>query len=89
MFRRNFPSGGLLFQPAGSFHTAFVRFPLDALFLDSKGTILRICSAVPPWQIRWAPKRAAFLLEFPDGTIARWNVQEGDVLRLEPSPADR
>jgi uncharacterized membrane protein (UPF0127 family) len=85
MFRSHIPGEGLLFKPGGSFHTAFVRFPIDALFLDRQGRILKLCHAVPPWQIRLAPRRTAILIELPAGTLARWALQEGDVVVPEPS----
>lgn len=84
MFRRAVPGDGLLFRPAGSIHTAFVRFPIDVLFLDRAGRVLKACRRVPPWRLRLAPRRAALLVELPAGTLARHRVHPGDPLTLQP-----
>ena len=56
--RRDLPSGeGILLRPAGSIHTAFMRFPIDAVFLARDGRVLDVSHALPPW--RMAARRGA------------------------------
>jgi uncharacterized protein len=82
MGRRGLPAGeGLLLSPAPSIHTAFMRFPIDALFLDRELEVLEIVERLGPWRI--AVKRGArAVLELPAGEAARCGVLVGDRLAL-------
>jgi uncharacterized membrane protein (UPF0127 family) len=80
--RRALPHGeGLLLRPAGSIHTAFMRFAIDAVFLDRELTVLAIEPNVPPW--RTARSRGAkAVLELPAGECARRRLAVGERLEL-------
>jgi uncharacterized protein len=78
--RRSLDSGeGLLLRPAGSVHTAFMRFPIDVVFLDDERRIVAIRPALRPWRIASA-KGARSVLELAAGDCARFGLAEGDVL---------
>jgi uncharacterized protein len=52
MGRRGLPAGsGILFVPGGSIHTAFMRFPIDAVFIDGEGTVVAVTAGIPPWRM--------------------------------------
>src|ERR1700692_4880832 len=53
---------GLLPQPAGSIHTAFMRFPIDAVFLDGDQRVLKVAPDLQPWRAV-AAKHARTVLE--------------------------
>lgn len=80
--RTGLPAGeGLLLRPAPSIHTAFMRFPIDALFLDRSLRVLAVVEQLQPW--RAASRRAAHaVLELPAGESARRRVCVGDRLEL-------
>src|ERR687897_3899365 len=60
------PGEGLLLRPASSVHTFFMRFPIDAVFLDGDLRVLAVRPEVPPW--RTAGHRGArAVLELPAG----------------------
>jgi uncharacterized membrane protein (UPF0127 family) len=82
MGRRGLPQGvGLLFVPGGSIHTAFMRFPIDAVFIDTAGTVVAVTEHVKPW--RGADGHGArFVLELAAGEAERLRIAAGD--RLEP-----
>ena len=73
---------GLLLQPAGSIHTFFMRFAIDAVFLDAERRIVCIASDVRPWRTA-AAKRSRAVLELAAGEAARVGLQPGHLLRLE------
>jgi uncharacterized protein len=73
---------GLLLQPAGSIHTFFMRFPIDAVFLDREQRVVHVASDVKPWRAA-AAKRAKSVLELAAGEAARVGLRPGAVLRLE------
>jgi uncharacterized protein len=80
--RSGLPAGeGLLIRPAPSIHTAFMRFPIDALFLDRELRVLEVVECLRPW--RMASKRGArAVLELSAGESARRGVRIGDRLEL-------
>jgi len=80
--RRELPPGeGLLLRPAGSIHTAFMRFPIDVVFLDRDLTVLGIEREVPAW--RTARRRGArSVLELPAGASDRNGIAAGGRLAL-------
>jgi uncharacterized membrane protein (UPF0127 family) len=87
MGRRGLPAGeGLLLSPAPAIHTAFMRFPIDALFLGRDLQVLEVVERLRPW--RAASKRGArSVLELPAGESARRGVKIGDRLELRDRSA--
>lgn len=84
--RKSLPSGeGLLLQPAGSVHTAFMRFPIDAVFLDDDGRVLRVAADLRPWRAAGC-RGARAVLELSSGESERRGVRPGD--RLVPVEAE-
>ena len=50
--RRELPDGeGILLRPASSIHMAFMRFPIDAVFLARDLTVLRVVRDLAPWRM--------------------------------------
>jgi uncharacterized protein len=82
MGRRGLPAGeGLLVSPAPAVHTAFMRFPIDVLFLDRDLRVLDIVEQLVPWRIA-VKRRARSVLELSAGECARRGVESGDRLEL-------
>jgi uncharacterized membrane protein (UPF0127 family) len=80
--RRGLPAGeGLLLSPAPAIHTAFMRFPIDALFLDRNLQVLDIVERLVPWRVA-SKRRARAVLELSAGECARRGVEVGDRLEL-------
>jgi uncharacterized protein len=70
---------GLLLRPASAIHTFFMRFPIDAVFLDRDLRILRVAPELAPW--RTAARRGAqMVLELPAGECGRRGIRIGDRL---------
>ncbi len=52
MGRRGIDAGaGLWIEPCSSIHMMFVRFPIDAVWVDGNGTVLKVSPAVTPWMV--------------------------------------
>jgi uncharacterized protein len=80
--RSGLPAGeGLLLSPAPGIHTAFMRFPIDALFLDRNMRVIDIVENLQPWRMA-SRKRARAVLELTAGESARCGVRVGDELEL-------
>src|ERR671937_3071204 len=58
--RRELPSGeGILLRPASSVHMAFMRFPIDVLFVDGENRVVKIAAGLAPWKVAGARKAKA------------------------------
>ena len=71
----------MLIAPSNAVHTFFMRFPIDIVFADRKGLIVKTCAAVKPWRIA-AAVRGSVVIELPAGTLARCETRTGDVLEI-------
>ena len=50
MLRKRLPAGhGLLIAPCNSIHMCFMRFAIDAIFIDKDYRVLKIARNVRPW----------------------------------------
>ena len=79
------PNGeGLLLRPARAVHTWFMRFPIDAVFLDGEGRVLKIAADLRPWRAAGC-RGARAVLELSSGESERRGVRPGD--RLVPVEA--
>ena len=82
-----------LYLPVNSIHMLFMRFPIDALFLDPPDAagvqrVVAIRSGLRPWTGIVMPVRgAAGVLELPAGAIDRAGLAVGDAVRLQESSA--
>jgi hypothetical protein len=77
---------GLLFKGAGSLHTLFMRFPIDVIYADKYGKVLKIARAVRPFKLVAAPFRCYYALELPAGAILASGTQIGDMLTFDDEP---
>jgi hypothetical protein len=72
---------GLLLRPAGSIHMFFMRFAIDAVFLDQDLTVLRVAENVRPWRTA-AHRGAKSVLEIAAGEARRRGIEPGLRLRI-------
>jgi uncharacterized membrane protein (UPF0127 family) len=61
----------------------FMRFPIDALFLDRAGRVVRAVPDLRPWVPAIAARGAVEVVELRVGTIAESGTQAGDDLVFE------
>jgi uncharacterized membrane protein (UPF0127 family) len=81
---------GMLLRPAPAIHTAFMRFPIDVLFLDDDLRVLSVVEAMRPWRTA-SNRKARAVLELATGEIRRRGVKTGNQLLLlheDPSLSD-
>jgi uncharacterized membrane protein (UPF0127 family)/Flp pilus assembly protein protease CpaA len=79
---------GLLLRPAGSIHTAFMRFPIDVAFLDGDMRVLKVSHSLAPWRMA-AARGAKAVLELPAGECERRGIAPGLVLTASEEVAPR
>lgn len=81
------PDMGLLIPHCNGIHTAFVRFPIDVIFLDSASVVVRVIPALGPWRIIGFVRGAKSVVELPAGTLQQKRITVGqrlEVTSLEP-----
>jgi uncharacterized membrane protein (UPF0127 family) len=74
-------NSGMLIRPCRSIHMWFMRFSIDAAFLDADLKVLKLSRRLKPWQLAFAPRRTHSVLETAAGVLD--GVQPGDALILE------
>jgi len=70
LMRRNaLPRGrGLLIERCNAIHTCFMRFPIDATFLDRQNRVVKVVRNIRPWRLMvWGGWRASKVLETTAG----------------------
>jgi uncharacterized membrane protein (UPF0127 family) len=78
--RRDLPtSEGILLQPASSVHMAFMRFPIDAVFLDRDLRVVKITPDLQPWRVAGS-RGAKAVLELSADEASRRGLKVGDRL---------
>jgi uncharacterized protein len=97
MFTRTFAGGvgregaqALLITRCPSVHTAFMRYPVDVVYLDNQGTVLQCVANLQPWRASVCKpakplagqriNKPIHTLELAEGSIAQMNIQLGDQL---------
>ena len=74
-------NGGLLIHGCNGIHMMFMRFPIDAVFVNKKGIVVKTYERLLPWigvvPFVW---RADKVAELPIGTIRRHLIKPGDQL---------
>ncbi len=73
------PGEALGLPHCAAVHTFFVRQPLDIVFCDREGRVLRVVAARKPFQVGPSVRGAAMAWEARAGTLAPW-VAPGDLL---------
>jgi uncharacterized protein len=80
--RRSLPTDeGLLLRPAPSVHTAFMRFPIDVIFLDRDLNVVKLVHNLSPWRAASA-RRAHATLELAAGQVGARGAKIGDRLAI-------
>jgi len=82
-FRPSPPPGEALLLPrCRAIHTAFMRFPIDLLYLRD-GEVVALRAHLRPWRLALGPA-GADALELPVGTLARLDVHVGERIIAVP-----
>lgn len=76
--KRDLPAGhGVLLRPAWSIHTAFMRFPIDVVFLDADQVVVKIVPSLPAFKTA-SCRGAREVVELRAGECTRRGLSLGD-----------
>ena len=73
---------GLLLPGANSIDTTFMRYVMDAVFIDADRRVTRVVHDMKPWRIVPLARGAKDCIELPGGAAAASGTEVGDELRL-------
>jgi uncharacterized protein len=65
-------------------HTAFMKFPIDLIFVDRQGRAIHIVEALRPWRAA-ASLRAEAVIELPAGALRGGAVRVGECVCVVPA----
>ena len=83
------PGQGLIITKCRSIHTWFMRFPIDAIFVDAAWSVVRFWKILPPWRMTSVVWRAQAVIELPAGSVQQARLGIGDRLIIEPLTGNR
>lgn len=94
--RTNLPTGDALWiKRCNSIHTFFMKFSIDAIFVDDKMRVVSMHENLRPWRITKLYFKASSVFELPAGTLARAKVnvpamalRPGDQIQLDSAEAE-
>lgn len=78
------PGEALILRPCFQVHTFGMRYPLDVLFLDGRGTVVRMIRSLPPGRLSPLVLRARVAVELPAGVLEETGTGPGDRVAFEP-----
>lgn len=83
MFRRSLAPGAGMWLRTNGIHMFFMRFPIDALFLDRHDRVRRVCRHLKPWRVVPLVWGAHGVAELPAGTLDGLELPRGEQLAFE------
>ncbi|HUF54426.1 MAG TPA: DUF192 domain-containing protein [Dehalococcoidia bacterium] len=72
---------GLLIEPSASVHTAFMRFPIDVIFLDRDLNVVKVAENLRPYRLAFSKGHSC--LELAAGGARRTAIEQGDMLVVD------
>jgi uncharacterized membrane protein (UPF0127 family) len=76
--------GGLWIERSPSIHMFFMRYAIDAVFVDGDDRVVRVVENLRPWRIVAWVRGARDCVELPAGSVRGTGTVPGDALVREP-----
>jgi uncharacterized membrane protein (UPF0127 family) len=73
---------GLVITRCQQIHMFFMRFPIDAIFINAKDEVIGLVEHIRPWQLSPIFWNATRVIELPSGKIAQSKTVKGDRLHF-------
>lgn len=75
---------GLIITPCNSIHMCFMRYAIDAVFIDASNKIVAIYENLRPWLgLSKIHSNVVSVIEVPSGLAKKLDLKKDDTLRLE------
>ncbi len=73
----------LIIKPCNSIHMFFMRFAIDAVFVDKNNRVVGMVKCLKPFTVSPIFLKARFVIELPANTIQESRTQVGDYISIE------
>jgi len=84
LHRKSLGAGeALIISHCQSIHMFFMRFSIDAIFVDEKCEVVALVRKIKPFQMSPIFWKASFAVELPAGVIEASKTQAGDLIKIE------
>jgi uncharacterized membrane protein (UPF0127 family) len=85
---RGLPRGeGIVLRPGWSIHTAFMRFPIDVVYVDADQVVVKVVPNLQPWRASTC-RGARDVVELAAGECERTGLSPGDRVTWAARPAN-
>jgi uncharacterized membrane protein (UPF0127 family) len=74
---------GILIMPCNSIHMFFMKFPIDAVFLDKEFRVIKIYHSIQPWKMTRGIRNVHAVLEMKAGQCREAKLAEGMKLQFD------
>jgi uncharacterized protein len=81
------PGEGIVLRPGWSIHTAFMRFPIDVVYVDADQVVMKVVPNLKPWRASTC-RGARDVVELAAGECARRGLQPGDRVTWAARPTN-
>lgn len=78
----------MIFQRCNSIHTLFMSITIDLVFVDRDNCVCAVYPSLTPWKPLVRCGKANTVIELPDGTIGKADIQVGDFIDLNAEVTD-
>jgi uncharacterized membrane protein (UPF0127 family) len=76
------PGEALVITHCQSIHTLFMRFAIDAIFVDKNNHAVGLCQRLKPLRLSPIYFQSSYVIELAEGTIAKTKTAVGDQLEF-------
>ena len=73
----------LIITRCQSIHMLFMRFAIDAVFVDKNNCVVGLVERIKPFQFSKIFLNASYVIELPEGSIARTKTAVGDHIEVD------
>lgn len=73
----------LVIKPCNSIHTFFMKFPIDVVFLDKRGTVVKLVKSLLPWRLSACIPNGCMVIELMSGSLQKITIKHGDLIKIE------
>ena len=81
--RKNLQEGeGMVFPRCSQVHTFGMLFPIDVVFLDCEGRVIKLYHSLKPFRITSVVKGSRTVIELPAGVLEKTETKSGDFLKI-------
>jgi len=72
----------LILSPSNCIHSFFMRFTIDAIFVDKSGKIVGALPSFKPFRISPAYFKSRLVIELTEGALSLTNTHPGDIISI-------